>query len=218
MVESSDGGRSSESSASSSSSAPWLPTREPGAPDSPACQARSRARARTSRRRSSAPARARTCSAEPLEQRHGQRVGLVAEPGDVPLRDLDPAGQLRAPGDQRRRAARHQRDAADGGPAGRRQRDQQQRRRPEEGVPVRPAASRAPDQHADDGRGERDADPRHRSANEDRGSGPSPRKRAALGTISAEADTRSASCQLSQSPTETPSAGGVMPRPRLLIR
>jgi hypothetical protein len=45
-----------------------------------------------------------------------------------------------------------------------------------------------------------------------------PRKSAAVGTMSAAAATISASCQLSHSPIETPSAGGVMPRPRLLIR
>src|SRR6185437_7681506 len=49
-------------------------------------------------------------------------------------------------------------------------------------------------------------------------SGPSPRKSAAVGTISAETDTRRASCHVSQRPTETPSAGGVIPRPRLLMR
>ena len=48
--------------------------------------------------------------------------------------------------------------------------------------------------------------------------GPTPRKSAAVGTMSAAADTRMASCQLSQSPTDTPTAGGVIPRPRLLIR
>ena len=36
--------------------------------------------------------------------------------------------------------------------------------------------------------------------------------------MSAAAETRMARCQLSQSPTETPPAGGVMPRPRLLMR
>ena len=45
-----------------------------------------------------------------------------------------------------------------------------------------------------------------------------PRKSAAVGTMSAEAETISARCQLNQSPIDTPSAGGVMPRPRLLIR
>ena len=112
---------------------------------------------------------------EALEQRHGERVGLAAEPSDVPRRDLDLAGELRAPGDQRRRAACHQSDAADGGPSGRRQRDQEQRRRPQPGVPVRPAASRTPHQHADDGRGERDPDPRHR-----------PRRGSRLGPVAAE--------------------------------
>ena len=45
-----------------------------------------------------------------------------------------------------------------------------------------------------------------------------PRNSAAVGTMSAAAETMSASCQLSQSPIDTPSAGGVMPRPRLLMR
>ena len=45
-----------------------------------------------------------------------------------------------------------------------------------------------------------------------------PRNSAAVGTMSAAAETMSASCQLSHSPMDTPSAGGVMPRPRLLMR
>ncbi len=36
--------------------------------------------------------------------------------------------------------------------------------------------------------------------------------------MSAAAETTIASCQLSQRPTDTPPAGGVIPRPRLLIR
>src|SRR5688572_16292314 len=45
-----------------------------------------------------------------------------------------------------------------------------------------------------------------------------PRNRAAVGTMSAAEESRMAKCQPSQSGTETPPAGGVMPRPRLLIR
>src|SRR6476661_1629735 len=50
------------------------------------------------------------------------------------------------------------------------------------------------------------------------GSADEPRNRAAVGTMSAAAETISASCQLNQRPIGTPSAGGVIPRPRLLIR
>jgi hypothetical protein len=45
-----------------------------------------------------------------------------------------------------------------------------------------------------------------------------PRNSAAVGTISAAEESRMARCQPSQSGTETPPAGGVIPRPRLLIK
>jgi hypothetical protein len=45
-----------------------------------------------------------------------------------------------------------------------------------------------------------------------------PRNSAAVGTMSAVDERRMAKCQPSQSGTDTPPAGGVMPRPRLLMR
>ena len=105
--------------------------------------------------------------AEALQQRNGQGVGLVAEPRDVALGDLDLPAELGAPGHERAGAAGHQGDAADRGPPRGGHRHEEQRRRPQERVPIRPPASRAPDQHADRRRRQRDhdsaRDPRHRS-------------------------------------------------------
>ena len=93
---------------------------------------------------------------EAFQQRHCERIGFHTQPRHVPLGHLDLAADLGAPGHQRGRAARDQRDAADRGPAGRGKTDQHQRRGPQEGVPVRPPSPRAPDQHPDDRGGQRD--------------------------------------------------------------
>ena len=112
MVDSSDGGRSSESSDSSSTQRAARLTRAPGAPDIPAMPSdEPRQRAYIAEAVSGAGAPPERL-AEPLEQRDRERIGLVAQARHVALGDLDPAGQLGAPGHQRRRAAGHQRDAA----------------------------------------------------------------------------------------------------------
>ena len=161
MVESSDGGRSSESSVSSSRSVPaadhrprcagypWLPSEEP-------CQSAYISDAFVGRGRTP------DLLAESLQQRQRQRIRLGAEPGDVPLRDLQPARHFRAPGNQRRRAPRNEGDSADRGPTARGQRHEQKRRGPEECVPVGPSTSPGrPDQQTDERRREGDAHSRH---------------------------------------------------------
>jgi hypothetical protein len=100
--------------------------------------------------------------AEPLQQRHGQRIGLAAQTRDVSLCHLEPSRHLRAPGDQCGGAPCHQGDPGDRGPAACRKSHQQQGRRPDECVPSGPAAaSRCPDQNANDGRRESDGNSRY---------------------------------------------------------
>ena len=156
MVESSDGGRSSESRVSSSRSAP-------AAVHSPrwagyACSPRDEPCHRAYISDAVGGDECRTCS--PNRSSSGNARGS----GSVPSRAMSRWATCSLPDS----SAPHVTSAAelpatsaisaDRGPAGRGQRHQQERRGPQEGVPVGPPATRTPDQNTDDRGGERNAD------------------------------------------------------------
>ena len=151
--------RANPASAHRSSAPP--PAHRRAAPDIPDRPGPSRARARTSPRRWWAPSRRRTCS--PKRSSSGTASGSGSAPSRATSRCATwilppisapqvtsaaelPATSAMPPIAAQRGAGRH---------------DQQQRRGPQEGVPVRPPAPRAPDQHPDDRGGEGD---RHSAA------------------------------------------------------
>ena len=102
--------------------------------------------------------------AEPLEQRHRDGVALVAKPERVPRGERQSPLDRGAPGDQRGRGACDD-SHADERPALRRGENRpDERREPEERVPLRPRAVRAPEPQA--------ADRRQRGPCARRGEGP----------------------------------------------
>ena len=204
MVDSSDGGRSSESSASSSTSAPLadqsarcdgisLVAERRAAPERVHLRAPSRRRApggpaRRSARAAERPADRARCRAARRPAAATWTRPASSAPQVTSADELPATSAMPVMAAQRGAGQRHE----------------QQRRRPEERVPVRPPAARAPDQHAD-----RPTPPtrsrtpaamrRHRG----RLSALGPRNSAAVGTISAEAETMSARCQLKPEPDRT---------------